>query len=180
MIGGQSTTTNRDFGRSAALVFSISGEFAISTTLSPAARGGKRLSPGTSGTLIRTCFRGTACARTSFSPFSGDNPKVLAARGLRMSASSRHVSACSAKTKANLTYNMALPSPAPDETTRMTKLDCFVFAIRMEDFRLRTASACRDQGLTKVKTMSRFSAVCALTLNKVIVLCHPNHLPSTE
>src|ERR1700674_6081054 len=156
MIGGQSTTTNRNLWRSALVVFFISGEFAISTTLSPAARGGKRLSPGTSGTLIRACSRGIACSRTSFRPVSGNNPKVLAARGLRMSASSKQVSACSAKTEAKLTDNMVLPSPAEDETTRMTKLECFVFAIKMEDFKLRTASACGDQGSAKVKTMSRF------------------------
>src|SRR6266849_9462184 len=180
MIGGQSTTTNRNFWRSAAIVFSISGEFAISTTLSPVARDGKTLSPGTSGTFIKACSRGTIRSRTSFSPLWGDNPKVLAARGLRMSASSRQVSACSAKTEAKLTDNMVLPSPAVDETTRMTKLDCFVFAIRMEDFKLRTASACGDQGLAKVKTMSRFCAGSALTGKNGIGLSHPRRLGSTE
>src|SRR5882762_3266589 len=176
MIGGQSTTTNRNFWRRAAIVFSISGEFAISTTLSPAARGGKRLSPGTSGTLIRACSRGTTCARTSFSPISGNTPKVLAARGLRMSASSRQVSACSAKTEAKLTDNMVLPSPEVDETTRMTKLDCFVFASRMEDFRLRTASACGDHGLAKTKNISRFCAGSDLNGSKGIGFCNLNRL----
>src|SRR6266853_3286028 len=176
MIGGQSTTTNRNFWRSAAIVPFIAGEFAISTTLSPAARGGKTVSPGTSGTLIRACSKGTTCARTSFSTFSGDNPKVLAALGLRMSASSRQVSACSAKTEAKFTDNMVLPSPAVDETTRMTKLDCFAFASRMEDFKLRTASACGDQGLAKTKTMSRFCAASALNGNKEMGLSVPNRL----
>src|SRR5256885_1589430 len=110
----------------------------------------------------------------------GNNPKVLAARGLRMSTSSRHVSACSAKAEAKLTDSRVLPSPAVDETTRMTKLDCFAFASRMEDFKLRTASACGDQGLANTNTMSRFCAGRTFTGNNGIGLCHPNRFGSME
>src|SRR5712671_3807840 len=180
MIGGQSTTTNLNFWRSAAMVASIAGEFAISTTFSSAARGGKTVRPGTCGTLIRACSRGITCSRTSFSPFSGNNPKLLAARGLRMSASSRQVSACSAKSEAKLTDNRVLPSPAVDETTRITKLDCFAFDSRMEDFKLRTASACGDQGLANTNTESRFCAGRAFTGNQGIGLYNPKRFGSIE
>src|SRR5258706_2732567 len=162
------------------MITSIAGEFVISTTWSTDARGGKRLRPGTCGTLIRARSKVTACSRTSFSPLSIDNPKVLAARGLRISASRRQVSPCWAKTDARLTDSMVLPSPAVDETMRITKLDCFAFASRIEDFKLRTASACGDQGLAKTKTTLRLCAGSALTGRQSIGLGNPNRFCSIE
>src|SRR5437588_3835052 len=138
------------------MISSNRGALAISAIASFQRRGGRTVRPGIPETLMSASSRRTFSCNTSFRPNLGDTPKLLVARGRRISASNRQVSPCSAKAEARLTDSIVLPSPAVDETIRMTKLECFPFISKMEDFKLRTASASGDHGFLKTKILSWF------------------------